>query len=137
MNDNQSYCNSLLLNDEIEEIAKHNCFFRRVIFTGPHCQVDVMSIPPGEDIGEEVHPNTDQLFVVVGGEGKAILEGREQPANEHNVVFVTAGTVYNLKNTGDQDLKLFTVHTHAEYADGTVHKTKDQAMQTKHAHYII
>ena len=137
MNNNNQSCRKALCLDEIAEIAKQNCFFRRVVFTGPHCQVDVMSIPPGEDVGEEAHPNTDQLLVVVNGEGKAVLEGQERPADVHNVVFVTAGTVHNVKNTGNQDLKLFTIYAHPEHADGTVHKTKDEAMREKHAHYVI
>jgi len=117
----------------IKKIAKSNHYFRQVVYTGPHCQLVVMSIPPGDDIGEEVHAHTDQIFVVVDGKGQAVLTGQVQPAEEHNVIFVKAGTRHNIKNTGHEDLKLVTVYAPPQHADGTVHKTKEEAMQAEHA----
>lgn len=116
------------LEGDIKQIAKRNQFFRQVIYTGPHCQLVVMSIPPGEDIGERILMNTDQIFVAVQGEGQAMLNGQVQPAEENSVIFVTAATRHNLKNTGSKPLKLVTVYAPSEYADGTVQRTKDEAL---------
>jgi len=120
--------NAQFLDADIKKIAKKNEFFRQVIYTGPHCQLVVMSIPAGEDIGEEIHANTDQILVIVNGKGQAILNGQLQPAAEHDVIFVSAGTRHNVKNIGHKALKLFTIYAPPEHPDGTVHKTKDEAM---------
>jgi len=113
----------------IKKAAKDNTFFRRVVYTGPHCQLAVMNIPVGEDIGEEVHPNTDQILVIIDGHGEAILNGQVQPAKQHSVIFVTAGTRHNINNIGHKPLKLATVYAPPEHAGGVVHKTKEEAMQ--------
>ncbi len=120
--------NARVFEGDIKRIAKDNDFFRRVLYTGPHSQLVVMSIPVGDDIGEETHANTDQILFVVDGEGQAILNGQVQPAEEHSVIFVTAGTRHNIKNIGHKALKLFTVYAPPEHAEGTVHKTKEDAM---------
>jgi mannose-6-phosphate isomerase-like protein (cupin superfamily) len=125
--------NPKFFDGNIKKITKNNRFFRQVIYTGPHSQLVVMSIPPGEEIGEETHPKTDQLLVIVDGEGEAVLDGQRQPADEHNIVFVTAGTPHNIKNTGGKDLKLFTVYSPPAHAEGTVHKTREEAMQEEEA----
>lgn len=119
--------NPKFFDGDIKKLAKTSRFFRQVIYTGPHSQLVVMSIPPGEEIGEEVHASTDQVLVIVDGDGEAFLDGRQQPAREHNVIFVTAGTLHNIKNTGKKELKLFTVYAPPEHKDGTVHKTREEA----------
>lgn len=116
------------LEGDIKYIAKKNDFFRQVIYTGPHCQLVVMSIPPGEDIGETIRMNTDQIVVTVEGEGQAILNGEVQPADQHSVIFVTAATRLNLKNTGSIPLKLVMLYAPPEYPDGMIHATKVEAM---------
>ncbi|MGZ4853897.1 MAG: cupin domain-containing protein [Candidatus Angelobacter sp.] len=125
--------NPKFFDGNIKEIAKNNQFFRQVLYTGPHSQLVVMSIPPGGEIGEETHPGTDQLLVIVDGEGQAILDGSLQPADEHNAVFVAAGTSHNIKNNGRKDLKLFTVYSPPAHAAGTVHKTREEAMHEEEA----
>jgi mannose-6-phosphate isomerase-like protein (cupin superfamily) len=125
--------NTKFFDGNIKKIAKTNSFFRQVVYTGPYSQLVVMSIPPGEDIGEEVHANTDQILVVVGGDGEAIVDGRHEPAQEHNLIFITAGTRHNIKNIGTNDLKLFTVYAPPEHKEGTVHKTREEAMQEEAA----
>jgi mannose-6-phosphate isomerase-like protein (cupin superfamily) len=125
--------NARFFDGNIKRIAKDNDFFRRVLYTGPHSQLVVMSIPVGDDIGEEAHANTDQILFVVDGDGQAILNGEVQPAEEHSVIFVTAGTRHNIKNIGHKALKLFTVYAPPEHAEGTVHKTKEEAMHEEHA----
>jgi mannose-6-phosphate isomerase-like protein (cupin superfamily) len=117
----------------IKKLAEANSFFRQVLYTGPYCQLVVMSIPPGEEIGTEVHANTDQILVIVEGNGEAIVDGRHKPAGEHNVVFVTAGTRHNVRNIGTKELKLFTIYAPPEHKEGTVHKTRDEAMQEEAA----
>jgi mannose-6-phosphate isomerase-like protein (cupin superfamily) len=117
----------------LKKIAADNRYFRQVLHTGPYSQLVVMSLPPGGEIGEEVHTKTDQLFVIVEGKGEAVLEGKKQPAGEHNVIFVTAGTVHNIRNTGKNDLKLFTVYSPPAHAAGTVHRTREEAMREEEA----
>lgn len=131
--ESQTERNPKFFDGNIKKLAKTNPFFRQVIYTGPHCQLVVMSIPPGGEIGEEVHASTDQVLVVIDGEGEAFLDGHREPAREHNVIFVTAGTLHNLKNTGKKALKLFTVYAPPEHKDGTVHKTREEAMQEEAA----
>jgi mannose-6-phosphate isomerase-like protein (cupin superfamily) len=117
---------------DIREIAIENHFFRQVIYTGPYSQLVVMSIPSGEDVGEKILLNTDVVLVIVEGQGQVILNGKEQLAREHGVIFVTAGTRHNIKNTGSKALKVVTVYAPSEYADGTVQKTKEEAMMLAH-----
>lgn len=117
---------------DIRKMAINNQHFRRVIYTGPYAQLVVMSIPSGEDIGEKILLNTDQVLVIVEGEGRAILNGQEQLAQEHSVIFVTAGTRHNIRNTGRKALKTVTVYAPSEYADGTTQKTREDAMLLDH-----
>jgi mannose-6-phosphate isomerase-like protein (cupin superfamily) len=85
-----------------------------------------MCIPAGEEIGEETH-EVDQILVFVEGSGEAVLNKQHQPVVANDLVFVPAGTLHNFLNTGDSDLKLYTVYSPPEHAPGTVHKTKKEA----------
>jgi mannose-6-phosphate isomerase-like protein (cupin superfamily) len=114
-------------NEDILARTKNNTSFREVVSTGPHAQIVVMSIPPGGEIGEEVHDGVDQVLVFVEGEGTAILDGERSPVSGGRVVHVTAGTRHNFVNDGSADLKLYTVYTRPEHAPGTVHRTKADA----------
>jgi len=88
-----------------------------------------MTLAPGEEIGSEVHPETDQILFVLDGEGRAVVAGREREVEENDVVFVPAGTEHNLVNSDDdENLKIVTVYAPAEYEEGTVHPTKADAM---------
>jgi mannose-6-phosphate isomerase-like protein (cupin superfamily) len=86
-----------------------------------------MSIPPGGEIGEETHDHVDQVLVFVAGDGEAILEGRRSPTGPGRLVFVPAGTKHNFVNSGNGDLKLYTVYAPPQHAPGTVHETKAEA----------
>ena len=110
----------------IKDLAKENINFRRVLFTGPHSQLVLMSLKPGEDIGEETHTDTDQLLFVVKGEGEAVLDGQTVKVEKHSVVLVPAGTKHNFKNTNDDELKLYTVYSSPAHKDGLVQKTKEE-----------
>lgn len=117
---------------DIIDVANDNDAFRRVVETGEHEQVVVMTIAPGEDIGEEVHPATDQVFIFVDGEGKAEMDGGERRFDEGDLVFVRAGTRHNIINTGDDPLRLITIYAPPQHAAGTVHLTKAEAEAAEH-----
>lgn len=119
--------------EDIKKLTKENTNFRKVLHTGQYNQIVAMNIPVGEDIGEEAHPNTDQILFFVEGEGEAILDGETRKVEEHNVVFVPAGTTHNFKNVGDEDLKLFTVYAPPAHPDGTVHATREEAEKAEQA----
>ena len=112
---------------DILDAARANEAFRRVVLTGEHEQVVVMAIPPGGEIGDEVHPETDQLLLFVDGRGEARLDGAVSPVRANDLVFVRSGTRHNFVNTGDTQLRLITVYAPPEHAPGTVHQTKADA----------
>lgn len=114
---------------DIETETLNNTNFRKVLFTGAHCQLVVMSLLPAEDIGVEVHGNVDQFFRFESGEGKAILNGEEVLFKADDVVIVPAGTNHNIINTSSTEpLKLYTIYSPANHPDGTVHTTKAEAI---------
>lgn len=113
--------------DDIVALAKKNEDFRREAITGQHSQVVLMSLAPGEDIGEEVHANVDQTLVFVSGEGEAILNGEKSRITPNSLYFVPAGTRHNFINTGSTPMKLFTIYAPPEHAPGTVFKTRAEA----------
>ncbi|MEO5964526.1 MAG: cupin domain-containing protein [Candidatus Limnocylindrales bacterium] len=117
----------MAFNVDIVQVAKANTFFREVLSTGPHAQVVVMSIPPGGEIGEEVHEAVDQVLAFVEGTGVAILEGVDSAIGPDRLVHVPAGTRHNVVNRGSGDLKLYTVYAPPQHAQGTIHKTKAEA----------
>lgn len=112
---------------DILQAAWGNDAFRRVIETGEHEQVVVMTIPPHGEIGEEIHPDTDQVLVFVAGRGEAQLDGRASEVGPNDMVLVRAGTRHNFRNTGDEPLRLITVYAPPEHPAGTVHLTKEAA----------
>ncbi len=117
---------------DILEAAWRNDAFRREVLTGVHEQVVVMTIPPGGEIGEEVHPETDQVLAFVDGRGEAQLEGVASPVGPNDLVFVRAGTRHNFVNDGDVPLRLITVYAPPEHAPGTIHQTKAEADAAHH-----
>jgi len=106
-----------------------NTDFTRVLFTGQHAQLVVMCLRPGEEIGDEVHPNVDQFFRIEQGEAKFVFnEEEEHRVHEGDAVVVPAGTRHNVINTlNTVELKLYTVYSPPHHLDGTVHKTKAEA----------
>lgn len=115
----------------IKKLTKENTNFRMVLHTGLHSQIVAMSIPQGSDIGQEVHSSVDQIIFIVDGQAEAMLNDETKEIEEHDVVFVPAGTQHNFTNTGDKDLKLFTVYSPPEHQDGTIHKTKEDAQKAE------
>jgi mannose-6-phosphate isomerase-like protein (cupin superfamily) len=117
---------------DVVALAQRNDAFRRELITGKFGQVVVMMVPPGGEIGEEVHEGNDQLLVFVEGEGEAVLDGRTSPVAPNQLVFVHAGTRHNFRNTGRVPLRLVTVYAPPEHPPGTVHRTKDEADAAEH-----
>ncbi|MEX0630431.1 MAG: cupin domain-containing protein [Chloroflexota bacterium] len=112
---------------DIAEAARANDAFRREVITGEHEQVVVMTIPPGGEIGEEVHPDTDQMLLFVDGEGEARIESETSPVRANDLVFVRAGTRHNFVNVGPQPLRLITMYAPPHHPPGTLHQTKEDA----------
>ena len=112
---------------DIEDRTEDNDAFRRVLYTGPHLQLVVMSIEPGDEIGEEVHERTDQFFRVEQGKGEIVMEGRATGIESDMAILVPAGTRHNIRNTGHRALKLYTLYAPPQHEDGTVHRTRAEA----------
>ncbi len=114
-------------------MAQENSFFRKEILTNQHSQLVLMSVNPGDDIGEETH-DVDQVLYFLSGSGEAVLDGQRSPISANSLVVVPAGTLHNFVNTGSQPLKLFTIYSPPEEEPGTVHKTKAEAEAAEHDH---
>ncbi len=117
---------------DVVQAAWTNDAFRRVVLTGDHEQVVVMTIPPGGEIGDEVHTDTDQVLAFVDGHGEAMLDGRASEIGPNDLVFVRAGTRHNFVNTGSSPLRLITIYAPPEHAPGTIHQTKAEADAAEH-----
>ena len=116
-----------VINFSIATEAEKSPDFRRVLWTGEHSQLVIMTIPPGGEIGEEVHEDVDQILTFVSGTGKAIVSGAEKNVAQGDLVVVPAGKKHNFVNTGPNPLILYTVYGPPEHADGAVHATKEEA----------
>ena len=112
--------------NNIEDIATKNSDFRQVLYTAKNCQLVVMSLKPGEEIGMELH-HLDQFFRVEEGTGEAILDGVHTKIRAGFAVLVPAGTNHNFVNTGKAPLKLYTLYAPPNHKDGTVHHTRADA----------
>ncbi|MFZ4452447.1 cupin domain-containing protein [Salibacterium aidingense] len=122
----------------INEASKQNETFRTVIWTGDHLQVTVMSIPPGKDIGLEIHPDVDQFLRIEDGHGLVQIGDTEdhlyfqRKVFDDDAIMVPAGKWHNLVNTGSKPLKLYTIYAPPEHPFGTVHPTKEDATIAGH-----
>ena len=110
----------------IATVAEQYADFRRVLWTGKHSQLVIMTIPPDGEIGEEVH-EVDQILTFVSGVGEARVSGENRRVAQGDLVVVPAGRTHNFVNTGPNPLVLYTVYAPAEHADGAVHRTKEEA----------
>lgn len=119
----------------IEDQTKQNDYFRKVIFTAFHSQLVLMTIQPGEEIGMEVHPDNDQFFRFEEGKGKIIIAGEETEIEDNWAAVVPSGTEHNVINTGNEPLKLYTIYSPAHHPDGTIHKTKEEAVADEKAEH--
>ena len=119
----------------IEEETLKNSFFRKVLFTGKHAQLVVMSLDPGEEIGMEVHAGVDQFFRIEQGAALFTLDGEERAAKDGDAVIVTAGIWHNVKNVSQGLLKLYTIYSPPNHPPGTVHMTKAEADAAEEHHH--
>lgn len=111
----------------IEEATINNTDYRRVLYTAPHSQLVVMSLKPGEDIGEEVH-ELDQFISIEEGEAEVALNDVAHKMAAEESVTIPRGVKHNVINTGTGDLKLYTIYSPPEHRDGVLHKTKEEAL---------
>ena len=112
----------------IERATLTNEDFRRVLFTGPNTQLVLMMLRPGEEIGLETHAGHDQFIRVEAGKGVAVLNGSRHQLSNGSAVVIPAGVEHNIVNTAtDEPLRLYTLYSPPEHADGTVHHTKRDA----------
>ena len=112
----------------IEKTTLENSSFRKVLYTGAFSQLVVMSLKPGEEIGAEVHEEHDQFFRFEQGSGQVVINETTYAVFADEVAIVPAGANHNVINTGEVDLKLYTIYSPAEHRDGVEHGTKGQAL---------
>lgn len=112
---------------DIEDRTEANRDFRHVIYTGPHMQLVLMSLEPGEEIGEETHESTDQFFRVEEGKGEVEIDGRVTRIESDMAIVVPSGARHNVRNTGKKPLKLYTLYAPPHHEDGTIQHTRAEA----------
>lgn len=113
---------------DIQEMTLQNSAFRRVLYTGKKLQLVLMSIAPGDEIGQEVHRDRDQFFRVEQGRGEVTIDGHRSEVRSETAFIVPAGARHNVKNTGQEPLRLYTIYGPPQHADGTVHATRADAL---------
>ena len=113
----------------IEELTKENTDFRRVLYTGENLQLVLMSIKPGDEIGEETHDDRDQFFRIEKGKGEVWINGECSKIKKDDAIVVPAGAKHNVVNTGEKSLRLYSIYAPPEHRDGTVHETKADAVR--------
>ena len=113
---------------DIEKMTLENDKFRKVLYTGKHCQLVLMCLKPKEEIGMEVHEENDQFFRFEQGQGKCIIDGNEYALKDGSAIIVPAGARHNILNTSTtESLKLYTLYSPAHHRDGIVRATKAEA----------
>jgi mannose-6-phosphate isomerase-like protein (cupin superfamily) len=119
---------------DIEQATVDNEDFRRVLYTGSYLQLVLMTLQPGEEIGEETHEDRDQFFRVEEGQGEIHIDGKANRVEDDYAVIVPAGALHNVINTGDKPLRVYTLYGPPEHIDGIVHRTKADA-EAAHEHF--
>jgi len=119
---------------DIEEITEKNNNFRQVLYTAKHSQLVVMSLKPGEEIGEETH-ELDQFIRLEKGKGRVVMDDAEKEIKEDYAVVIPAGVKHNIINDGDKEMKLYTIYSPPEHKDGVIHKTKEEALADTEDHF--
>lgn len=121
--------------DNIEKLTLENTLFRKVLYTSQHMQLVLMTLKPNEEIGLEVHSVNDQFFRIEKGQGKVIMNKKEHIIKEDDAIIVPAGTEHNVINTSSTEpLQFYTIYAPPHHKDGTVHKTKAEAMEDEEDH---
>ncbi len=118
--------------ENIDKATVENDDFRRVLYTGEHLQLVLMTLQPGDEIGSEVHPDRDQFFRIEEGEGVIDIDGRENRVEDDFAVIVPAGARHNVRNIGSRPLRLYTLYGPPEHKDQVVQATKAEAEARHH-----
>ena len=116
---------------DIESLARGSDDFRRVLYTGRGLQLALMTLPPGGSIGEETHGSGDQFFRVESGRGEVVIDGAASQVRDGSAVLIPAGAKHDVKNTGSEPLRLYTLYGPPMHRDKTVHKTKEEAESSR------
>lgn len=120
----------------IENETLDNDFFRKVIYTGKHMQLVLMTLQVDEEIGEEVHGHVDQFFRIEEGDAKFIIDEKEFIAKDGDAVIVPAGAKHNVINVSSGTLRMYTIYTPPNHPSGTIHATKEDAdAAEEHEHH--
>lgn len=119
--------------DNIEKRAVENEDFRRVLYTGHHLQLVLMTLQPGDEIGEEIHEDRDQFFRIEEGSGVVDIDGVPNQVQDDFAVIVPAGARHNVRNTSNVPLRLYTIYGPPEHLDAIVQSTKAEA-DLRHPH---
>lgn len=112
----------------IQQMTANNTNFRHVLYTGKHSQLVLMNLLPGEEIGMETHPDNDQFFRFESGTGSILIDGNTYVVTGGDVIIIPAGAEHNVINTGDSNLKMYTIYSPAHHQDGVIRATKEEAV---------
>ena len=115
-----------VFNKDMIDLATRNKLYQKEVYRDDNVQIVLMSIEPGDDIGEETH-DADQTTFFVAGDGQAVLDGHRTKVGANHMVVIPKGTSHNIINKGEEPLKLFTVYSPPAEAPGISHKTKEEA----------
>jgi mannose-6-phosphate isomerase-like protein (cupin superfamily) len=115
-----------IFNKDIIKLTTSNKFFQKEVYIDDNCQIVMMHIEVGDEIGEETH-DADQTTFFVSGEGQAVVEGKRTKVTENHLIVIPKGAKHNIINKGDEPLKLFTVYSPPAEEPGVAHKTKEDA----------
>ncbi|HSJ11905.1 MAG TPA: cupin domain-containing protein [Gillisia sp.] len=119
----------------IEEATLNNPHYRIEQWTGKYLQMVLMSIEPGSEIDIELHEGHDQFIRIEQGQARVLMGKTENDLSfdetvlDDWAVFIPAGYYHNIKNTGDTDLKIYTIYSPAEHAKGTLHETYEEGRE--------
>lgn len=115
-----------VFNKDIIALTTKNKNFQKEVYYDENCQIVMMSIEPGDDIGEETH-DADQTTFFVSGEGQAVVDGSRSKVTPNHIIVIPKGAKHNIINKGEEPLKLFTVYSPPAEEQGISHKTKEEA----------
>lgn len=113
----------------IDDLTVKNQNYRKVLYTANNLQLVLMTLKPGEEIGEEVHKDRDQFFRIEKGSGVVVINGKKTSVEEDDAILIPAGTTHNISNTGKGSLHLYTLYAPPEHKDGTIHQSKKDAKE--------
>ncbi len=113
--------------DDIANLATGNVAFRRVLYTGQHLQLVLMTLKPGQEIGAETHKGNDQFFRIEKGRGEVWIDGKSTKIKRDDAVLVPAGACHNIVNTGSKSLRFYTLYSPPHHQDGVLRETKADA----------